>query len=269
MKKLTIIFGVVSLLLGAASIARAAEEKSDWSVVGSVALSSEYNFRGLTLSARQPALQHSVTASHKSGGYFGYWASNVNGQKRSSTKTQQQALEIDLYAGLYYEVNENFYVDLLGLFYTYNFIGATSNDANELNANSVSGNLNYQEYFVTLGFLGGKLKLIGAYSPEFFGFGALGESSYLQVAYDGQVADNFKIRASVGSTNISNKIYKNISSLIDYKLAFVANWNDGADEAEFAFIGVDKNAKDFYLNDFGYERSFYEDRLQFTLKKGF
>ena len=268
---------------GFASINAIAEEEeeaeSDWVINGAVSLASEYNFRGLTLSARQPALQHSIIASHTGGSYFGYWASNTTLAKRDRTVTNppfndtdnleddeetQQTLEVDFFAGLYYDVTDDFFIDISGVYYAYNIVGG--GDANS------SLNKNYMEYFVLLGFLGGDVSITIAYSPEYFGEKDNGESTYIQFAYDGEVADNFVIRASAGLTQVDESLSTtNITAVVDYKLAFVATWNDGGDEAEFAFISVDANGKSFYADADYHEfpEWAYEDRLMFTLTKGF
>lgn len=45
---------------------------------GSVAVTTDYRFRGVTQTQNDPAVQAGFTLSHKSGLYFGLWGSNVN-----------------------------------------------------------------------------------------------------------------------------------------------------------------------------------------------
>ncbi|MBB4153627.1 uncharacterized protein (TIGR02001 family) [Sphingomonas jinjuensis] len=49
------------------------------SVSGSVGVTSDYRFRGVSQSDEHPAIQGGITVSHKSGVYAGIWASNLAG----------------------------------------------------------------------------------------------------------------------------------------------------------------------------------------------
>lgn len=49
-----------------------------YQVKGSVAVTTDYRFRGVTQTQNDPAVQAGFTLSHKSGLYFGLWGSNVN-----------------------------------------------------------------------------------------------------------------------------------------------------------------------------------------------
>lgn len=51
----------------------------DLTVTGSVTLTSDYRLRGISFSDREPAIQGSLTVSHKSGLYVGTWASSQAG----------------------------------------------------------------------------------------------------------------------------------------------------------------------------------------------
>ncbi len=75
-----IILGMSALALAAvATPAFADEAASDgFTVSGSVALVSDYRFRGVSQTGEEAAVQGSVTVSHESGFYAGFWGSNVN-----------------------------------------------------------------------------------------------------------------------------------------------------------------------------------------------
>ena len=64
-------------------------------VSGSVALVSDYRFRGVSQSDRGMAIQGGVTATHESGAYVGTWASNLSGWGTFGGAN----MELDLYAG--------------------------------------------------------------------------------------------------------------------------------------------------------------------------
>jgi uncharacterized protein (TIGR02001 family) len=63
----------------AAAPAEAAEKEPDFKVSGSVALVSDYRFRGVSQSDNDGAIQGGLTLGHKSGMYASFWASNLAG----------------------------------------------------------------------------------------------------------------------------------------------------------------------------------------------
>ncbi len=63
---------------------------------GSVSLVSDYRFRGISQTMREPAIQGQFDYTHKSGIYLGTWASNVDGTTHYYNNT---SMEWDLYGG--------------------------------------------------------------------------------------------------------------------------------------------------------------------------
>lgn len=91
-----------------AAPAAPAAPASDHTFTGNVGLFSQYIFRGLTQTDRQPAIQGGFDYSHSSGFYLGTWASNISWLKENfstppNTITGQYAsggsAEIDIYGG--------------------------------------------------------------------------------------------------------------------------------------------------------------------------
>lgn len=90
-----------ALLVAACSIATlilpasayAADLGTGLSISGDAALVSDYRFRGLSLSGRDPALQGGLTVSHESGFYAGAWGSTIEDSNVTGD------VEIDLTAG--------------------------------------------------------------------------------------------------------------------------------------------------------------------------
>jgi uncharacterized protein (TIGR02001 family) len=97
----------------AASSAMAWESESGaWSTSASVALSSEYVFRGISQTGGTPALSGSFDVAHSSGFYAGTWASNIENDEGS--------LEIDYYAGFSGDIGDSgFSYDVGGLYYDF------------------------------------------------------------------------------------------------------------------------------------------------------
>jgi uncharacterized protein (TIGR02001 family) len=82
-------------------------------VSGEVGLVSDYRFRGISLSDRQPAVQASLEVEHDSGIYFGTWGSTI---KEPGTKLD---VEIDLYAGYEWALTNAIALDLSATYYAY------------------------------------------------------------------------------------------------------------------------------------------------------
>ncbi|WP_163930249.1 TorF family putative porin [Paraferrimonas sp. SM1919] len=92
----TKLLATAGLLVAAQATAIAAE------VSGNVALTSDYRWRGQSLSAGNPAIQAGVDVNFDSGWFVGAWASNLDyGQDTSGD------MELDLYAGYWGEIDDN------------------------------------------------------------------------------------------------------------------------------------------------------------------
>lgn len=95
------------VLMASAAVAHA-------ELTGTVTAVSDYNFRGASLSAKDPALQGSIDWAHDSGFYAGAWASNIDyGDGYDGN------IELDLYAGFAGEFAEDFGYDVGIVWYTY------------------------------------------------------------------------------------------------------------------------------------------------------
>src|SRR5262245_30541635 len=62
-------------------------------------LASDYDFRGITQTAGDPAVQASLDYAHDSGWYLGGWASNVDFCAPGATTCLDADYELDLYTG--------------------------------------------------------------------------------------------------------------------------------------------------------------------------
>jgi uncharacterized protein (TIGR02001 family) len=154
--------GLAALGLSFAAVAAQAE------VTATVTAASDYDFRGITQSAQDPALQGSVDYAHESGLYAGIWASNVD-------FGDDAEVEIDYYGG--FAGGEDVTYDVGYVYYSY----PNTNDYK---------NYDYGEYYGELGWkwLSGKLW----YSPS---FSSTGESAFYYEANG-----TFELPASFGLT---------------------------------------------------------------------
>ena len=96
--------GLAALVLTMSAAAAQAE------VTATVTATSDYDFRGITQTRNNPALQGSIDYASDSGFYLGGWASNVD-------FGGDENLEVDLYGG--FSGGETFPWDVGIIWYTY------------------------------------------------------------------------------------------------------------------------------------------------------
>ncbi|MDH5534169.1 MAG: TorF family putative porin [Betaproteobacteria bacterium] len=99
----------------------AAQGSSPHSLTGNVGLYSQYIFRGLTQTNKDPALQGGFDYVHASGLYAGTWASNISWLTDSSAVTgySSSSLEIDFYGGFRNTIGKTDFGYDVGLLYYY------------------------------------------------------------------------------------------------------------------------------------------------------
>lgn len=113
-------------------------------VSSTVTIASDYDFRGITQTALDPALQASLDWSHENGLYAGLWGSNVDygeftsdGGEGSPTFTLSgPSVEVDLIVGYGGSITESVGYDVGATYYTYygESSGVSSVDYGEFHA---------------------------------------------------------------------------------------------------------------------------------------
>ena len=103
-------------------------------ISANVALVTDYRFRGISQSNKNPALQGGFDYAHDSGFYIGTWGSTVD---FDSTTDFNGSLELDVYGGWSTEFGENSSIDVGYIYYAY------PGDDNGLEGN-------YQEFMAKL-----------------------------------------------------------------------------------------------------------------------
>src|SRR5436305_51481 len=101
-------------------------------ITGNVGFFSQYIFRGLTQTNRDPALQGGFDYAHRSGFYAGTWASNISWLREnasvnaspnpnviSGTYSDGGSLEWDFYGGYKWSLPYDLTLDLGTLYYWY------------------------------------------------------------------------------------------------------------------------------------------------------
>lgn len=115
MKYLKYIPAVVMATLAIPAAAQDEAPPKAFTVSGSVALVSDYRFRGVSQSDEEIAVQGGVTVSHQSGFYVGTWASNLAGWGTFGGSNS----ELDLFGGYKTEVTPGVTVDVGLTWYMY------------------------------------------------------------------------------------------------------------------------------------------------------
>lgn len=104
-------FKRTSLLVGLLAVAGAAQAQFS----STITAVSDYDFRGVSLSAKDPALQASLDyAFGETGFYVGAWASNIDYGDGADGD-----LELDLYAGYEAAINDDLSWNVGAVYYTY------------------------------------------------------------------------------------------------------------------------------------------------------
>jgi uncharacterized protein (TIGR02001 family) len=150
MKRLLVLAASLPLCLAATAAmsqeAEAEEPAATWEIDGFIAGLTDYRFRGISLSDKDPAVQAELSVAHESGLYGAVWASNT-----ALTSSAADDLEVDLTLGYAADVG-NVSLDFGGVYYLY----------------PGNSDFNYVEVFGSVGTAvgPGTLTLGAAYAPS-------------------------------------------------------------------------------------------------------
>jgi uncharacterized protein (TIGR02001 family) len=119
MKRVLLLSVAASAL--AVPAAALAADASPHTLTGNVGLFSDYRFRGISQTFKEPAIQGGFDYSHASGLYLGTWASNVygNGAATGAPIYAGGSMEWDFYGGYKFEAIRDVTLDLGLLQYYY------------------------------------------------------------------------------------------------------------------------------------------------------
>ena len=99
--------------LSTPAFAQEEEASGPFSLSGGIAVTSDYRFRGISLSNETVAVQPTLTVSHESGLYAGVWGSTL------PDSPAYGKFELDLYGGFATEIASGTKVDVGVTYYTY------------------------------------------------------------------------------------------------------------------------------------------------------
>lgn len=103
----------LALALTVMSAVVQAQATPDFTVSGAATLISDYRFRGISLTGKDPSVQATVNLSHESGVYVGTWAASLDMGDRYGPA------EVDLYAGWAGTVASRTTLDVALAYYSY------------------------------------------------------------------------------------------------------------------------------------------------------
>jgi uncharacterized protein (TIGR02001 family) len=157
------------------------------SLSGSLTMATDYRFRGVSMSNRDPAIQGALTFSHKSGAYLSLWASNADVGAGGN-------VEADFFVGYILPLTEKSFLDIN--YADVNYPGTIKEFHTDFSEFGV--NYNHSDLMI-----GGDYFTAGVfYSPE-FAFKS-GTEIYLNTSYKFPVYKNIKLVSSLGYTKLED-----------------------------------------------------------------
>ena len=219
-------------LLGLSAIAPAqAQDAPSWALAGSLAVQSDYRFRGIAQSDRNPVPQGALNLTGPDGWYIGTWASQINWQLGGIN--ENPSFEWDVYAGKHFDLGGS---DLNVEAYEYAYPDASLPKG--------AAAASYFEGVFTLTHAFGPLSLDAVYavSPEFSLGGGMG--NYVEGQAILTLADWLTVSVNVGHQWVE-------LAPSDYTHADVgatASWNGFALDARYVTSDIGKvNCAAFWM----------------------
>ena len=208
-------------------------------VSGSVAVVSDYLFRGVTQTSEKPALQGGVTWTHDSGFYAGGWGSSISWLSDADPDVSSQ-VELDMFAGYTGKFGQSEFGYDVGLNY-YGYPGdypAGFNDPDTLEL--------------------------------YFGL----SWKFLSARYWYATTDLFGIPGSDGSTNLDLGAGREFAPGWKGTLGWGKQWVKGVPDADYTFwkLGVDKSFESGFGIGVAYQDndlSGFDDAVVLSLSKSF
>ena len=208
-------------------------------VSGSVAVVSDYLFRGVTQTSEKPALQGGITWTHDSGFYVGGWGSSISWLSDADPDVSSQ-VELDVFAGYGGKFGQSEFGYDVGLNY-YGYPGdypAGFNDPDTLEL--------------------------------YFGL----SWKFLSARYWYATTDLFGIPGSDGSTNLDLGAGREFAPGWKGTLGWGKQWVKGVPDADYTFwkLGVDKSFESGFGIGVAYQDndlSGFDDAFVLSLSKSF
>lgn len=202
-----------ALALSGAAFAQTKAPEPDYTLSYNIGAVTDYRYRGISQSSRDPALQGGIDYAHKNGLYLGTWASTINWIKDSPSApaSAKGPVEVDIYGGYKGTAGSLSYdVGLLQYWYAGNNLGNVAGFANP-NTLEVYGALTASVF--TAKYSHSLTNLFGTPTSK--------NSGYLDLSATFDLGNGWSVTPHLG-----NQTIKNFSSYTDYSLT-VAKDMDG------------------------------------------
>lgn len=246
MKKLILAVAVMGAFAGSVQAQEAATPEHTFT--GNLTVATDYRFRGISQTFKEPTIQGGFDYAHSSGFYVGNWNSNVSG-----TSFTNGSIEMDLYAGYKFAITPDITADVGALYYYYpgaQIAGGQKYDTTELYAAAT------YKWFT--------LKYSNAVS-DFFGAPNSDGSDYLELNANFEVADKTTLGFHVGQQNVKNVANADYT---DYKVSLARDF--GFATIGLAVVSTDAD-KSFYsaTNSAGKSKKLGETTAVLSISKAF
>ena len=217
---------LAALALSGAAFAQTKAPAPDYTLSYNAGVVTDYRYRGISQSAKRPALQGGADFAHKSGFYLGTWGSTIKWIKDSSIPpiaTAKGPVEIDIYGGYKGSINDSLSFDVGGLEYWY--AGNTYKNLTGTNANTF-------ELYGALTF--GPVTAKYSHSlTDLFGTPDSKGSGYLDLSATFDLGNGFAVVPHIGAQKIKNwitytdysvTVNKDIDGLVLSAAVVSTNW---------------------------------------------
>jgi uncharacterized protein (TIGR02001 family) len=224
---------------------------------GSVTLTSDYLFRGVSQTNQEPAVQGGIEYAADNGLYVGTWGSNISWLSDMSTPAApiSSSLELDVYGGYRGKFSDSISYDVGALYYWYpgDFpSGFNSADTGEIYAGVTVGPFAHATF-------GAKYSYA---LTDLFGYADSDGSGYLDLNANWEFVPTWTLNAHGGKQWIENT---DIAEYADWKVGVTKAFVDGF-SAAVAYSDTDAD-ETFYTNPHG--NFIAEDTVTLTLTKTF
>lgn len=179
MKKL-----VQTLALAGLVVAPAIAMAEDSPISANVGLFSDYKFRGVSQTLNRAAIQGGFDYEHSSGVYAGVWGSNVDGSALNGAN-----MEMDLYAGYNYKLNDDISFGVGGLYFYY---PGQVTGVNEVNTFELNASASWKWFT-------GKVSYA---TTDYFGIANSDGTTYAELAFEYGLPMDIGFKAHYGWTRV-------------------------------------------------------------------
>lgn len=231
--KSRLLAGLLCVPLSIAAVSAAhAQDDAPPPVTGSLAITSDYTFRGLSQTNRKPALQGGLQYDHASGFYLGVWGSSISWL--SDYEDVSSGVELDFYGGFKGSFAEDWSFDV-GV-NRYQYPGKYPQGFTSPNTTEIYGSIGWKtlsaKYWYGI--------------TNIFGFSDSEKSDYIELNWNQPFADIWTLNAHVGKQTVDGF---SDADYTDYKLGVTVSLPHGF-SLSGAYVDTDAE-KAIYTNAYG------------------